>query len=379
MRVTPARWLPAAARSGSANHVENDYDFIGAGLGNQVGAASAGGASAVVAGTGNIASGGSAFIGAWGDNKATANYATVVSGQFNTASGLHSAVVAGLSNTASGSRSTVAGGGGNTAGGIDSAVAGGHGNKASGDLSTVAGGSSNTAGALDSTVAGGYTNTASSLDSTVAGGYANTASGLDSTVSGYTNTASGEFSFAAGSFAVADELDAFVWSDGNFDDGSREPRRSTRRQATQFTAHATGGFNLWTNSSGGLTGCGIVAGGGTMVCSSSRKVKDDFAPVDRAQVLKRLARIPITTWHYKSEKAGARHIGPMAQDFARAFHFGQGNTGIAMVDADGISLAAIQGLYRQNEALNGKLAGLERQNRALSARLTRLEHPESER
>ena len=290
--------------TGNANHVENDYDFIGAGLKNQVGTSSAGGASAVVAGTGNIASGGSAFIGAGGDNHATANYATVVSGQFNTASGLYSAVGGGLFNTASGSQSTVAGGGG--------------------------------------------------------------------------NVASGNYSFASGTHAVADDLGSFVWNDGNFDDGSGNADIHSPA-SDSFTAHATGGFNLWTNASGGLTGCGIVAGGGTMVCSSSRKVKDDFAPVDRAQVLKRLARIPITTWHYKSEKAGARHIGPMAQDFARAFHFGQGNTGIAMVDADGISLAAIQGLYRQNEALNGKLAGLERENRALSARLTRLEHPESER
>jgi hypothetical protein len=290
--------------TGNANHVENDYDFIGAGLKNQVGTSSAGGASAVVAGTGNIASGGSAFIGAGGDNQATANYATVVSGQFNAASGLHSAVVGGLSNTASGSRAVVAGGGG--------------------------------------------------------------------------NTASAPSSFAAGASAVADDTGAFVWSDGNFDNGSGSAAIHSPANDS-FTAHATGGFNLWTNSSGGLTGCGIVAGGGTMVCSSSRTVKNDFAPVDRTQVLKRLARIPITTWHYKSEKAGARHIGPMAQDFARAFHFGQGNTGIAMVDADGISLAAIQGLYRQNQALNGKLAGLERQNRALSARLTRLEHAESER
>jgi len=43
------------------------------------------------------------------------------------------------------------------------------------------------------------------------------------------------------------------------------------------------------------------------------------------------------------------------------------------VDADGISLAAIQGLYHENQALNGKVAGLQRQNRTLSTRLTRLE------
>ena len=45
-----------SAGSGNANHVLNDYDFIGAGLANTVGATSAGGViSAIVAGTNNVA------------------------------------------------------------------------------------------------------------------------------------------------------------------------------------------------------------------------------------------------------------------------------------------------------------------------------------
>jgi hypothetical protein len=263
---------------------------------------------------------------------------------------------------------TVAGGKNNTAGGYSSTVGGGDKNTSNAPFSTVAGGASNTAGNTEATVGGGDSNTAVGFKATIAGGAYNTASGSHSAVpGGLGNAAGGEGSFAAGFSAQAIYDHSFVWSDGNFSSSIASPA------ADSFTAHATGGFNLWTNSSGSATGCGIYAGGGTWVCSSSRSVKDDFAPIDRAQMLKRLARIPITTWHYRTEEAGVRHIGPMAQDFARAFHFGQGTTGIAMVDADGVSLAAIQGLYRQNRALAGRVTILQRQNRTLSSRLANLE------
>jgi hypothetical protein len=85
-------------------------------------------------------------------------------------------------------------------------------------------------------------------------------------------------------------------------------------------------------------------------------VKKDFAPVNRGQLLKSLAGVPVSTWSYKNEKPGVRHIGPMAQDFERAFRVGEGDTSIAMVDADGVALAAIQGLYRQNMELRRRLS-----------------------
>ena len=39
-------------------------------------------------------------------------------------------------------------------------------------------------------------------------------------------------------------------------------------------------------------------------------------------VLARLAHIPIGTWSFKTEKRSVRHMGPMAQDFRRAFGLG---------------------------------------------------------
>jgi hypothetical protein len=183
-------------------------------------------------------------------------------------------------------------------------------------------------------------------------------------------TANGVGAIALGGGANAKNLESFVWSDGNWTGGS-----VTSPRDRSFTAHATGGFNLWTNATGGAgaTGCTIAPGGGTWNCTSSRAEKRSFATVDRERLLRRLARIPITTWRYKGERPHVRHIGPMAQDFSRAFAVGENDRTISMVDADGVSLAAIQGLYRENLDLRLRVATQSRQLRSLDARLTRLE------
>jgi uncharacterized protein YceH (UPF0502 family) len=78
----------------------------------------------------------------------------------------------------------------------------------------------------------------------------------------------------------------------------------------------------------------------------------------------------VNTWRYKSQDASIRHIGPTAQDFKAAFGVGETDTGIATVDADGVALAAIQGL---NQKLNQKLEQKEAEIAELKARLERLE------
>ena len=46
----------------------------------------------------------------------------------------------------------------------------------------------------------------------------------------------------------------------------------------------------------------------------------------------------------KADDGAVRHIGPVAQDFRAAFDLGADDKTIATVDADGVALAAIQGL-----------------------------------
>jgi uncharacterized coiled-coil protein SlyX len=87
--------------------------------------------------------------------------------------------------------------------------------------------------------------------------------------------------------------------------------------------------------------------GGAWTNSSDRNLKARFRPVSGPDVLRRLNTLPITTWSYKTEGSGVRHIGPMAQDFHAAFGLGDDDKHITTIDEGGVALAAIQEVYRQ--------------------------------
>jgi hypothetical protein len=77
--------------------------------------------------------------------------------------------------------------------------------------------------------------------------------------------------------------------------------------------------------------------------TSDRNAKADVEAVEPTTVLEKVAALPISTWRFK-QQADTRHLGPMAQDFHAAFGLGTDDRHIATVDADGVALAAIQGL-----------------------------------
>lgn len=114
----------------------------------------------------------------------------------------------------------------------------------------------------------------------------------------------------------------------------------------------------------------FLSNGGVWTNASSRALKEGFAAVDPAAMLRQVLSLPISTWTYKSSTEGT-HIGPMAEDFKAAFGLsGDGKT-IATVDADGVALAAIQGLNAklesENQALRAHLARIEARLEALQA------------
>jgi len=268
---------------------------------------------------------------------------------------------------------TVGGGEGNIAGNSDgttwnagaATVGGGLRNVASGQLSTIGGGNSNMATGDFTTVAGGGTNVASGHYGTVPGGYGNRAAGRES--------------FAAGDTASAMHEGTFVW-DGNTDIGSD----LNSSAAGQFIARAPGGF--WFGStSGNITatiGSGVLINtstganldtGGTWNNASDRNLKENFTPVDSQAVLEKVVQLPLTSWNYKAQSARVRHVGPVAQDFYAAFGLGQDDRHISTVDTAGISLAAIQALYAQNQELRAENANLRSRLAGLEVRLSALE------
>jgi hypothetical protein len=306
-----------------------------------VGATISGGGASGLANTvsdnqGAVGGGGFNVAGDLDGDPATAEYATVAGGRNNRA-GNYATVAGGIGNAAGGDTSTIGGGGGNTTIGYDSTIAGGR-NNSTGNSGTIGGGSGNTA------TGGG---------ATVPGGVANEASGL--------------LSFAAGYRAKATKIGSFVW-------GGYDASNITAPADNTFTVRAAGGIWLGTTSSPSIpagrflntsTG-GYLTTGGTWTNSSDRALKHNFRPVSSRSVLEKVARMPLSSWGYKAEKPSVRHIGPMAQDFFAAFGLGLDDKHIGTIDEGGVALAAIQGLYRKNQAL-------ERQNKALNARLARLE------
>jgi hypothetical protein len=105
---------------------------------------------------------------------------------------------------------------------------------------------------------------------------------------------------------------------------------------------------------------------------SDRNAKENFAPVDGRDILARLATIPIETWNYKAEDPTIRHIGPMAQDFSKAFGVGEDDKRIHMIDASGVALASIQALHKMVLEREEELRLLKQQVRELRSELVEL-------
>jgi hypothetical protein len=129
-------------------------------------------------------------------------------------------------------------------------------------------------------------------------------------------------------------------------------------------------------SYGNITALGSVCANNGVNCISDRNAKQDFAPVNSRDVLDRVLALPLSTWSYISDP-GVKHVGPMAQDFHAAFRVGIDDKSIATVDADGVALAAIQGLNQKVEERSQdagvRMQKLEAENRELKQRLGALE------
>ena len=379
------------------NTVLDAFGTVGGGLGNTAGSAD-------------------------GDSS-TSRAATVGGGENNGASGNHSFVGGGSSNGAGSTNSVIAGGAGNGisdstfnigAFTIPEGLANG---------SCIGGGENNVILTYYDTFLGFPLNLYHSFHSSIGGGLNNTVYGASYAAipGGLNNTVAGSFGLAAGRRAKANHIGAFVWADSTDTDFA-----STG--ANQFAIRASGGVQLdpltsiyfgtqtrqalnvygtdygigsqydtlyfrcanfdansgfiWYRggvhndnyvSAGGAGGgtemMHLVASGlyvnGSVVLTSDRNAKENFAPISPREVLEKVAALPISRWNYKEDKA-SEHLGPMAQDFYAAFGVGPDDKHIATVDADGVALAAIQGL-------NQKLEEQRAENAGLKARLEKLE------
>ena len=375
------------------NVVSTDFGVIGGGLGNTI--QIIGDGAVIGGGMGNTIQPGGEF-------------AVIGGGVFNTNSGTAATVGGGWRNVASGNGAVVSGGGwtgfvvdGNVASGAASVVGGGLGNVASGGLATVPGGSGNIASGAYSLAAGSRAHAANQG----AFVWADSQSGTFTSVSNDQFLVRAAAGVGINTNSPAATLDvngtARVRGVNNWDvnntEGDFRVGNDTHRFKIGVATAGGGAGDVWMRAQGGtqrvffktpggttiysdeaqLAGVSLAAGSGTWTDLSDRNAKENFSPVNGREILEKVASLPLSTWNYRSEPAAFRHLGPMAQDFKAAFGLGETDTGITTVDADGVALAAIQGLNEKVEAGSQKsevrIQKLEAENAELKQRLAALE------
>ncbi|HEU4561618.1 MAG TPA: tail fiber domain-containing protein [Longimicrobium sp.] len=231
------------------------------------------------------------------------------------------------------------------------------------------------------TLAAGYNTIAKGNYSTAAGsesqallaygvalGFTANSNGTGAVAIGYRVTADSDYGVAIGHRASTNGHDgAIVISDQSTTDSLEASANN------QFSVRAAGGYRLYTNATT-TTGVSLNAGGSSWNVISDRNRKEGFATVDGEDLLARLRSVPVSTWRYRDEAdRTVRHIGPMAQDWARAFGFNGDDRTINMSDFDGVNLAAVQALSARTERLQAENAGLRARNQQLEVRQQQLD------
>jgi hypothetical protein len=342
------------------------------------------------------------FIGGGGEdirpNIVGANYATVPGGSGNTASG-HSSIAGGNLSQASGAHAVALG---------SSVKATGLASTALGSATTASGAAATALG--NNTVAGGFFSLTAGDSSTANGNFATalgrrakanhdgTFTWADAQNADFTSTAPNQFNIRASGgvgigtgnpqaplhlYSANNPATLRLQSAGGFGaarlefvsdpQGSGNEWRPGYIQSTDnggfigglsFVVNGSGGGNLFTEIEtmrivNGRVGIGTATPVsalqvvGTVTATafnppSDRNLKENFSPVSPREVLEKVATLPISRWNFKGD-AATPHVGPMAQDFYAAFGTGTDERHIATVDADGVALAAIQGLNQKLE------------------------------
>ncbi len=381
-----------------------------------------GGLATVGGGGHNAASGDVATVGGGEYISVTGIAATVGGGSYITVTGDYATVGGGEFNEASGYGSVIGGGGGKN-GGVDpvgniasqewSTVSGGRQNVASSNLATIAGGQLNRAAGSAASVGGGAANVATGNFATIPGGWDNFAAGGGSFAAGsyaranhdrtfvwsdgysgwFTSTAPYQFiihaAFGVGIGTNAPNAQLHVASNGGFASPQvyisqtnsadyARLRMSSGGTATRYWDIAvspnSSEFRVFFNPTVAdvlrltpedatnllvMSNGARLTQGGAWTNSSDRNAKANFKSIDARVILQGVIDLPIEAWNYKAEDTGVRHIGPMAQDFRAAFGTGSDDKSISTVDADGVALASIQGLYQIVQEKDVRIAALE--------------------
>jgi len=145
-----------------------------------------------------------------------------------------------------------------------------------------------------------------------------------------------------------------------------------------FTNSTAIGYSALVNASDkirlGNEAVSVIEGQVAYTFTSDKSQKENFAPVDGEEVLRKLGGLNLTSWNYIGQDPSQfRHYGPIAQDFYAAFgHDGVGTSGtpttINSGDEAGILMIAVQALEKRNKELEAAVDELKSRLELLESR-----------
>ena len=244
--------------------------------------------------------------------------------------------------------------------GVDAAGFGGT-NEVSGTAGFTAGSANHVCGFGG--VAIGFTNTVGNLS----GGDCTTGAGQGSVAIGYRVTADCDYCVSIGHRASANG------HDGSFNIADESTTDSLEASANnQFNSRYAGGYRLYTNATTTL-GVKLDPNQQSFTVISDRNAKENFRTVGNEDILKRIRSMPVSTYTYKDDPDKTRHIGPMAQDFQKAFPFRVDDKTINMSDLDCVNLAGVRALEERTRKMQAEISAKDKKIESLEERIARLE------
>jgi hypothetical protein len=246
------------------------------------------------------------------------------------------------------------------------AVAFGSSTEALGTIAFVMGASSKACGF--GSVVMGYTNTAGSIDGS---GNCVAGNGQGAVAIGYRVTADCDYCVAIGHRASANGHDgAFVIADQSTTDSVEASANN------QFSSRYAGGYRFYTNATTTL-GVKLDPNATSFTVISDRNAKENFRSVSNEDILRKIKAIPVSIYNYRDDPEKTPHIGPMAQDFQKAFPLRTDDKSINMSDLDGVNLAGVRALEARTSEMKKQFADELKAKDArisdLEARIARLE------
>jgi hypothetical protein len=149
--------------------------------------------------------------------------------------------------------------------------------------------------------------------------------------------------------ATANKYGLYVQSHGVFDGDSNTTNNFGIYISS--TSGADNNYDIYAQSGA------YLSTGGTWTDASSKALKENYADLDKNDILEKISTLNIQKWNYISQGPTVIHIGPYAEDFKATFNIGESDKALATLDTAGVALIGIQALDIKVKSLEALISG----------------------